>query len=81
MTNKPIKILIVEDTEEHAQLLQHILGASHYPRYSAVCARTLAQAMERLQGGGIDAVLLDLNLALNHFLDSLDMTQNEKPHF
>ncbi len=62
MTNQPIKILIVEDTMEHAQLLQHILGASNYPRYTTVCAHTLAQATERLRAGGIDAVLLDLTL-------------------
>lgn len=62
MISKPIKVLIVEDTKEHAQLLEHILAASSYPKFQTVVTHSLAGALEKLRGGGIDAILLDLTL-------------------
>lgn len=62
MTSQPIKVLIVEDTVEHAQLLEQILGISTHPRYAATLAHSLAEALQKLKAGGIDMVLLDLTL-------------------
>ena len=62
MISQPIKVLIVEDTKEHAQLLDHILVTSTYPRFHTVVTHCLADALEKLRGGGIDAILLDLTL-------------------
>ena len=62
MISQPIKVLIVEDTKEHAQLLEHILAASTYPRFQTVVTHYLADALAKLREGGIDAILLDLTL-------------------
>jgi len=62
MTVHPIKVLIVEDMPEHANLLLHILNESAYPEYQAVAVPTLADCLTRLSAGGIDVVLLDLTL-------------------
>ena len=62
MTSQSIKVLIVEDTKEHAQLLEHILMNSTYPRFQPVLASTLAECVQKLKAGGIELVLLDLTL-------------------
>ena len=62
MTSQPIKVLIVEDTSEHARLLEHILSAATYPRFHTAIASNLAEALAALSLGGIDAILLDLTL-------------------
>ena len=62
MNSQPIKVLIVEDTKEHAQLLEHILSNSTYPRFSPVLAYTMAEGVKKLKEGGIELVLLDLTL-------------------
>ena len=62
MNNQPIKVLIVEDTKEHADLLEHILTNSSYPRFLPLVAATLREGVEKLKVGGVDLVLLDLSL-------------------
>lgn len=62
MNSQPIKVLVVEDTKEHAQLLEHILSASTYPRFTPVLAYTMAEGVQKLKAGGIELVLLDLTL-------------------
>ena len=62
MNSQPIKVLIVEDTKEHAELLEHILSNSTYPRFNPVLAYTMAEGVQKLKAGGIELVLLDLTL-------------------
>lgn len=59
---QPIKVLIVEDMPEHANLLLHILNENSYPRYIATAVSTLSECIKRLKEEKIDVVLLDLTL-------------------
>jgi DNA-binding response OmpR family regulator len=54
-TNRPARILVVEDQELLATLIADVLGGAH----EVVCAPTAEDAVERLLGDAIDLVLLD----------------------
>lgn len=60
--NPEIHVLIIEDNEEHAQLLDRLLASSGYPRFRATIVHTLADGVEKLRSGGVEMVLLDLTL-------------------
>ena len=62
ITNRPIKVLLVEDNTEHAELLERLLGFSEYPTFSVTTAASLAAGIEKLGAGEQDIVLLDLSL-------------------
>ena len=57
-----VHVLIIEDNEEHAQLLEKLLASSEYPRFRVSIVHTLAAGLESLQSGSIEMVLLDLTL-------------------
>lgn len=63
MASRPIQILLVEDNPGDARLLREWLaeGAGVEP-FEANDVGTLAAALERLERGGVDLVLLDLSL-------------------
>jgi DNA-binding response OmpR family regulator len=60
--NRPIKVLLIEDNAEHAELLERLLGFSDYPRFTVTTGRTLADGLKKLGAGAEDIVLLDLTL-------------------
>ena len=62
ITNRPIKVLLVEDNKEHAELLERLLGFSEYPTFTTSTAATLAAGLAKLGAGAADIVLLDLTL-------------------
>ena len=60
--DKEIHVLIIEDNEEHAQLLEKLLGTSEYPYFRMSIAHTVADGVQKLKSDGVDMVLLDLTL-------------------
>ena len=62
LTNRPIRVLLIEDNQEHAELLERLLGFSEFPKFSVAIAGTLADGLAKLEGGLEDLVLLDLTL-------------------
>ena len=57
-----VHVLIIEDNEEHAELLEKLLASSEYPRFRVSIVHTLAAGLESLQSGSVEMVLLDLTL-------------------
>lgn len=53
-------ILLVEDDPDDARMV--VLGLEHHPEYRLVHVRTGAEAMERLDQGGIHCCLVDHRL-------------------
>jgi len=62
ITNRPIKVLLVEDNKEHSELLERLLGFSEYPAFTVTTATTLAAGIAKVGSGAEDLVLLDLSL-------------------
>lgn len=60
--NETISLLLVEDNPADADLVREALADAKGARFTIQHADRLAQALERLRGGGFDAVLLDLTL-------------------
>jgi DNA-binding response OmpR family regulator len=60
--NLPIRVLLIEDNKEHAELLERLLGFSEYPKFTVATATTLATGIATLGGRDADIVLLDLSL-------------------
>jgi signal transduction histidine kinase len=57
----PLRVLLVEDYDEHIRLLEELL-TSQVDLFHVTVASTLAEALERLGGAQLDVVLLDLTL-------------------
>jgi DNA-binding response OmpR family regulator len=60
--NRPIRVLLIEDNSEHAELLERLLGFSDYPKFTVTTGKTLAAGLKKLGTAGDDIVLLDLTL-------------------
>ncbi len=57
-----VNVLLIEDNDEHVQLLRKLLAASESTQFELHTAGDLAHGIERLKGGGIQLILLDLSL-------------------
>ncbi len=62
MENKTVKVLLVEDDLNYAQLVQRILSKAQDAIFDVEWTDCLANALDRLTQGDIDVVLLDLTL-------------------
>lgn len=60
--SQPISVLLVEDNRIEAHQTQHMLATAADGTFEVECVDNLKAALERLAQGGIDIVLLDLNL-------------------
>lgn len=71
MNGKNIRILLVEDNPGDVRLIRTFLAEAGVDKAVLISAGTLARGMELLDGGAIDAVLLDLGLPDSQGLDTL----------
>jgi PAS domain S-box-containing protein len=84
MSDKPVLILLIEDNDADARLMQEMLAdaernASTAPLFRLECAKCLKDGMERLAGGGVDIVLLDLSLPDSAGLGTLTKVRDRAP--
>lgn len=62
MENKPIKILIIEDDPDFIFTVKERLKASKDLTFEVESSDSVSNGLKRLQAGGVDLILLDLNL-------------------
>jgi len=62
MIIQAVKVLLIEDTQAQADLIQDMLLHAQYGEYLLEHVPRFLQGMDRLRLGSIDVVLLDLNL-------------------
>ena len=62
MSTGQIKVLLIEDEQRDARLIQAMLGAVADVEFEVEHADRLSVALQRLAQGGIDVALLDLSL-------------------
>lgn len=79
MTDRPIKVLLVEDNPGDGRLIQEFLGEARDVAFDLVRADRLSAALTRLQRGGIDLVLLDLLLPDSEGLETFRQVQAHAP--
>jgi Flp pilus assembly CpaE family ATPase len=62
MTNKTLTVLLIEDSQEYAALVQQWLSSKTDIEFVLDRADSLMAGLARLARGGVDAILLDLGL-------------------
>jgi diguanylate cyclase (GGDEF)-like protein/PAS domain S-box-containing protein len=66
------RVLIISPIVDEVRTLEHVLGTAHDGPFVVESAATLAEGIRRMQGGGIDAVLVDLKLPDSQGLATFD---------
>ncbi len=75
-----IRVLLIEDNSGDARLIKELLAEAKGGQFRVQHAGRLSEGLDRLGGGGIDAVLLDLSLPDSVGLDSLDRLRAHVSH-
>jgi len=68
--DKPVQILLIEDSPLFVELTRRMLAESKSVQFVVECVGNLAEGIDRLSQDGIDAVLLDLTLPDSNGLDT-----------
>ena len=79
MDEKPVNVLLIEDNPGDARLIREFLNDAGADAYDVECVELLSAGLERLAGGGIDVVLLDLQLPDSLGLDTLSRVHDQAP--
>jgi len=77
-SDKKTRVLVIEDTLQDAQALFGLLGKAG--KYIVEFADCLAKGLRRAKQGGIDIVILDLELPDSQGLNSFTRLYTEVPH-
>ena len=76
MNETTYNVLLVEDSDADAKIIQSMLTAAPPKSFATESAKNLAQAIQRLSCGGIDVVILDLSLPDSQGLDTFLKIRN-----
>ncbi len=79
-TQPGLKVLLVEDDPEFADLLRLRLGKEKSPAFAITCFPTLGQALEILEGTSWDLILLDLILPDSSGIQTFDALRARARH-
>jgi len=79
MEDKIIKILLIEDNQDDAELLQRKLTKSANGRFNITLANCLKDGLEQLSGNTHDLILSDLGLPDSHGLDTVTQVLQMAP--
>jgi signal transduction histidine kinase/HPt (histidine-containing phosphotransfer) domain-containing protein len=74
-----IRVLLIEDSPDDALLIREYLAGARQTRCRIDHAELLEDALARVSAGGIDAVLLDLQLPDSRGLDTFRRVQSADP--
>ena len=74
-----IKVLLIEDNRIEARQTQHWLASANDPPFEVECVDNLQAGLESLIRGGVDIVLLDLNLPDSRGLETFVKLHSQAP--
>lgn len=77
--NKPIKVLLISEDPDDVRLTQQTLAGARDAVFELECADRLSTGLERLAGGGIGLVLLDISLPDSSGLQGLARAHAQAP--
>ncbi|MFN0055963.1 MAG: response regulator [Planctomycetales bacterium] len=76
---QPIHLLLIEDSPDDALLFTEYLADARQTTFVVACAAFLSEALERLAQGGVEAVLLDLQLPDSQGLETFRQVRRAAP--
>ncbi|HEX5870708.1 MAG TPA: ATP-binding protein [Longimicrobium sp.] len=79
MTDRHVRILLVEDNPGDARLLRFTLEEAQSLRFDLVHAARLSEALEQIGDGATDVVLLDLSLPDAHGMETVTRMLDAAP--
>ncbi len=79
MTDRLIKVLLIEDNLGDARLIEVMLSLVSGTLFDVENANRLSDGLKHLSEGGIDAVLLDLGLPDSSGLDTFEKVHDQAP--
>ena len=79
MTDRLIKVLLIEDNPGDARLIEVMLSLVSGTLFDVENANRLSDGLKHLSEGGIDAVLLDLGLPDSSGLDTFEKVHDQAP--
>jgi DNA-binding NarL/FixJ family response regulator len=79
MTDKQIKVLLIEDEPGDARLIREMMSKADGPTSTMEHVDRLSTGLERLAAGGIDVVLLDLGPLDSSGLDTFIKVHAQVP--
>jgi signal transduction histidine kinase len=79
MSERTIKVLLIEDNRGDARLIQEMLKEAATTRFELTHVDRLATGLQQLDDESFDLVLLDLGLPDSHGLDTFTKTQTQAP--
>lgn len=79
MSDKPLKVLLVEDNPGDARLIRELLAETRGAPFHLEHADRLSLGLERLAAAAVDVILLDLSLPDAQGLDTFVKTQAQAP--
>lgn len=74
----PIRVLLVEDDAAQARLIEHLIRRATR-RFEIECVDRLSLALERLNEGGLDVVIVDLGLPDSQGMATFDAVRRASP--
>ncbi|MDB6034839.1 MAG: Multi-sensor signal transduction histidine kinase [Verrucomicrobiales bacterium] len=77
---KPIKILLIEDSSFDARLLQVLLSDQPSTPFDWTCVERLADGLKRVRSEPFDIVLSDLSLPDSHGWETFQWLRSQAPH-
>jgi PAS domain S-box-containing protein len=80
MDEKTIRILLIEDNPDDAELIRRRLARSGNAQFTVIPTARLQEGLECLARDGADLVLSDLGLPDSHGLDTISKILCEAPH-
>lgn len=79
MSNQRIKVLLIEDNPDHAELIRSMLADAKGSLFEIERVDLLSAGLERLVEGGVDLVLLDLSLSDCQGMDTFVKVHAQAP--
>ena len=73
---RPLTILIAEDNQMNQRILELLLQKIGH---SAICTNNGKEALERWQKGGVDLILMDIQMPVMNGLEALEQIRKEEP--
>jgi CheY-like chemotaxis protein len=80
MDERPISVLLVEDNPADARLIREVLEEGDASDIQLEHETRLKAALERLDHGGLDVVLLDLGLPDSQGIETFKQARRHAPH-